>query len=212
MRREARLPESHLRLIKSLEDSYLQYEDPILQSGFGGGALRWKAEREPILEAIRSDGDILDVGCANGYLLECLLEWGRERGLSLKPHGLDIGPRLIELARKRLPRFADNFHVGNAWDWKPPRLYRYVYTVYECVPVDYLPAYTERLIRYVVEPGGRLIVGAYGSRSQGRTPFDIVAFLRALGYHLVGSAEGGKPSLTMFGWIDRPNPEHPETK
>jgi hypothetical protein len=30
-------------------------------------------EREPILTAIDSGGDILDIGCANGYLLECLM-------------------------------------------------------------------------------------------------------------------------------------------
>jgi SAM-dependent methyltransferase len=196
------LPRDHLELIRSLEESYLKHDDPMLQSGFGGGPLRWRSERSPILDAVYADGDFLDVGCANGYLLECLLGWGMERGFNLIPHGVDIGPGLIEIAKSRLPQFAENFHVGNGWEWSPPRLYRYVYTVHDCVPVDYLPAYVRRLLNDVVEPGGRLIVGAYGSRSQGRPAFDVVAFLRSLGYHLAGSAEGGEPPLTRFGWID----------
>ena len=45
----------------ALEDSYLSSDDPIAQSGFGGGAARWRAEREPILTAVDHDGDFLDV-------------------------------------------------------------------------------------------------------------------------------------------------------
>ena len=108
------LPMRFLRELEALESSYLREDDPIRQSGFGGGPERWRSEREPILDAIDGDGDILDIGCANGYLLECLVTWGRERGLSLVPHGVDQGSRLIELARARLPDFHSNFHVGNA--------------------------------------------------------------------------------------------------
>ena len=75
------LPERFLRELEALESSYLSDDDPIRQSGFGGGPERWRSEREPILEAIEGNGDILDIGCANGYLLECLMIWGRERGL-----------------------------------------------------------------------------------------------------------------------------------
>ena len=89
---------------------------------------------------------MLDVGCANGYLLKCLLEWGSERGLRLVPHGLDIGRRLIELAKERLPEFAGNFHVGNAWDWQPERKYGYVYMLYDCLPLDYLAEGVSRLL------------------------------------------------------------------
>ena len=124
--------------LKALEDAYLRETDPIRQSGFSGGATRWRAERGPILDAIDSDGDLLDIGCANGYLLECLVRWGEERGLMLTPHGLDQGVRLIELARGRLPKYADNFHVGNAWDWRPQRKYRYVYMLYD-LPSTRLP-------------------------------------------------------------------------
>ena len=66
-----------MRRQRALEDAYLRSDDPIRQSGFGGGAERWRAERSPILEAVDGDGDLLDIGCANGYLAECLVEWAR---------------------------------------------------------------------------------------------------------------------------------------
>jgi hypothetical protein len=73
MNERSRLPEAFLRDLKALELAYLKSDDPIEQSSFGGGKERWRAEREPILEAIAASGDLLDVGCANGYLLECLV-------------------------------------------------------------------------------------------------------------------------------------------
>lgn len=198
------LPQSFLDELKALESSYLTEEDPIRQSGFGGGPRRWREEREPILEAIEADGDLLDVGCANGYLLECLVAWGRERGVEITPHGLDQGARLIELAKERLPDFAPNFHVGNAWDWLPPREYRFVYTLYDCVPREYLPECLHRIMRRMVAPGGRLILGAYGSRSRGLPAFEVAEFLRSIDLTVAGAAAGGQPTVTSFAWTDKP--------
>ena len=114
-----RLPSQFLTQLRELEASYVRESDPIRQSGFAGGPARWRLEREPILEPILEDGDILDIGCANGFLLESLVAWARERGISLTPFGVDHGSRLIALARQRLPEYAEHFYVGNAWDWKP---------------------------------------------------------------------------------------------
>jgi SAM-dependent methyltransferase len=202
MSTEARLPDSFLRELAALEAAYLTETDPIRQSGFGGGPARWRAEREPMLNAVDADGDFLDIGCANGYLLECLMAWSQERGITLTPFGLDQGARLIALARQRFPAFADHFFVGNAWDWNPPRQFRYVYTLYDCVPEEYLGAYLGRVQRRVVMPGGRLIVGAYGSRSRSIPPFDVAGFLRALGWEVAGTAMGGDPPVTVFAWVD----------
>ena len=196
------LPREFLSELEALEESYLAEGDPIRQSGFGGGPERWRAERGPILDAIESGGDLLDVGCANGHLLECLVAWGGERALRIVPHGVDRSARLIELARTRLPAFASNLHVGNAWDWVPPRRYRYVYAIWDCVPSDYLPEYVRRLGRRTVEPGGRLIVGAYGSRSRGIGQPDVTALLTDLGLAVAGAAQGGKPPITSFAWTD----------
>jgi len=165
--------------------------------------VRWRAEREPILEAIETHGDLLDVGCANGFLLECLVEWASERGIALVPYGIDQGAKLIEIARQRLPAHKSNFHVGNAWDWEPPRQFQYVYTMHDCVPIEFLEEYLQRLLSRVVCTEGRLIIGAYGSRSQGTPPFDVEGFLESRGFSIVGTGEGGKPPITSFAWVDK---------
>jgi SAM-dependent methyltransferase len=204
--RRQELPPEYLRRIQSLEAAYLRSMDPIVQSGFSGGRERWRREREPILDAIGGDGDILDVGCANGYLLHCLVRWGLERGFRLVPHGVDMGPRLIEQARLWHPEFAENFYVANAWDWRPPRRFRYVYTLHDCVPEDMLEPYVRRLLDRAVEPGGRLIVGAYGSASEGTPPRPVGDVLRSYGFAVAGESAGGEPGrppVTRFAWIDR---------
>lgn len=164
---EDSLPESFLAEVRAVEGAYLKSDDPIRQSGFGGGAERWRAERSPILEAVTGDGDLLDIGCAVGYLAECLVAWGAERGVRLTPDGIDVGERLIAEAKRRLPDYADNFVVANGWDWRPGRRFRYVYSLSDCVPPEMLREYVGRLLDRLVEPGGRLIVGSYGRVSWG---------------------------------------------
>jgi hypothetical protein len=197
-----RLPPEHERHVRGLEVAYLAEGDPIRQSGFSGGPERWRAERSPILQAITGDGDLIDVGCANGYLLESLVDWAAEMGTTLTPHGLDIGPRLVDLARTRLPAYAANLHVGNAWDWSPPRRYRFVYMLHDCVPVSHLGPMVRRLVDEYAEPGGRVIVGAYGSRSEDTPPFDVARFLSEEGFEVAGTALGGDPPVTAFAWVD----------
>ena len=194
------LPGEFLRYLDVLENAYLSESDPIRGSGFAGGPERWRREREPLLDAVGGDGDLLDVGCANGYLLECLVEWARERGCELVPYGVDNGARLIERARTRLPHWASHFYVGNAWDWRPPRRFHYVYTLYDCVPQSHLDRYLRRLANDVVAPAGRLIVGAYGSRSRGHAPFDVRGGLERAGFRVDGESSGGEPPIALFAW------------
>ena len=124
---------------------------------------------------------------------------GGERGLKLIPHGLDQGSKLIQLAKRRLPEYADNFNV---WDWQSPRKYRYVYMLYDCLPLDYLSEGVGRLVEQVVARQGRLIVGAYGSKSDTVPPLDIAAYLESAGFVVVGRADGGIPPITKFASID----------
>jgi hypothetical protein len=196
------LPDDFVASVLALEEAYLASDDPIAGSGFSGGPLRWEAERRPILEAIDGDGDLLDVGCANGYLLECLVDWAASGGRRLVPHGLDIGERLIAAARRRLPEFASNLHVGNAWDWVPPRRYRFVYTLWDIVPEPLLPTLLGRIADGFVEPGGRLILGAYGSRTRSQHPFDVAGMLQAMGLDVAGSATAGEPITAAFAWAE----------
>lgn len=195
------LPESFLVRLRRLEAAYLQESDPIRQSGFSGGAQRWREEREPILQAVDGDGTFLDVGCANGYLLACLTRWAGERGVELIPYGLDQSSRLVQLAQDRFPE--QSFFVSNAWSWRPSMRFRYVYSLYDCVPRPFLGEYVRRLHRLVVGSGGRLILGAYGSKSRGNPAFDVGGFLRSRGYRLAGTATGGQGPITRFAWIER---------
>lgn len=196
------LPIEFTAMLDRLAESYLRESDPVRASGFGGGDARWRSEREPILDAVAGAGDLLDVGCANGYLLECLVAWGAERGLALTPHGVDRSEALIQLARSRLHGFERNLHVGDAWTWVPPRRYDYVYALHDCVPLDYLPEYVERLLERAVAPRGRLILGAYGSRSRGTPPYDVRGLLDTLGHSVSGWTAGGRPPVSLFAWTD----------
>jgi len=186
-----------------LEHAYLRRTDPIEQSGFHGGPARWRAEREPILDAIPTGGDLLDIGCANGYLLECLVRWGRSRGLRLTPYGLDQGSRLIELARQRFPGCADHFFVGNACEWKPARRFRYVYMLLDVVPSDEAPQHLSRVFEEFVAPDGRLIVGDYGSHSRRIPARNVAAVLRTSGLTVTGEATARSLHQTRFAWTER---------
>jgi SAM-dependent methyltransferase len=175
------LPPAFLAHLAALESTYLRESDPIKHSGFNGGRERWRAERAPILDAIPTSGNLLDIGCANGHLLECLLKWGAERALALTPFGIDYGAGLVALARERLPHFRDHFWVANAA----------------------LGAFAEQLMDNVVAPGGRLILGAYGSRSRREPPAPIDAMLTDMGYAVAGSTQAGTPETARFAWIDK---------
>jgi hypothetical protein len=80
-----------------LETAYLAGTQPWQQSGGGlhppHSAHDWEVLRRPIAECLTTSGTFLDISCANGYLLECLLRWTRERGLLIIPYGLDLGRR-----------------------------------------------------------------------------------------------------------------------
>jgi 2-polyprenyl-3-methyl-5-hydroxy-6-metoxy-1,4-benzoquinol methylase len=195
------LPPQFFAHLATLEASYLRETDPIRQSGFGGGPERWRDERQLILDAVDHDGDFMDVGCANGYLLECLVEWGHARQVRLIPYGVDVGRDLVRLARERLPQYAANFWIANAWDWTPPRKFHYVYTVYDCVPDDFLQEYIRRLLARYVAPGGRLIIGAYGSHSRREAARDITQDILAAGVRPLGSSLRGDLPVSRVAWL-----------
>lgn len=195
------LPVAFLDRLRALEASYVRETDPVRQSGFGGGHKRWHMERALILDAVPDDGDFLDIGCANGYLLECLVTWGQARHVRLTPYGVDCGTQLIALAQKRLPQYASHFWVANAWEWMPSRQFRYVYSVYDCVPVELLPAYIRRLLTRYVEPGGTLIMGAYGSSSKQEAAREITTDIAAAGLRVAGSSSCGALPVSRVAWV-----------
>ena len=88
-------------LKQELESAYIQHDEPWKQSGFSGPEDRWLALRKPIADCIDKPGSFLDIGCANGYLLECIMKWTGERGISITPYGLDLSEKLVELAKNK---------------------------------------------------------------------------------------------------------------
>jgi SAM-dependent methyltransferase len=103
-----------------LETAYLSSADARGQSGLNGDAANWERRRKVIVEAIDRDGSFLDIGCANGSLMETIVVWATERGHDLEAYGLDISPKLAALARTRLPAWTDRIFVGNAIALTPP--------------------------------------------------------------------------------------------
>lgn len=175
--------------------------NPYRQSGRTSGAERWRETRYCIVEALDRDGDLLDVGCANGLLLESLIGWAAERGITIRPHGLDFVPELIALARQRLARYnGASFEVANAFYWMPTRQFDFVRTNLEYVqPADW-PEYLARQYSAVKE-GGRLILCHY---REPHDAVDVAALLKRLGYQARGRAEA--PGVSV-AWCDRgPSP------
>ena len=182
-----------------LKEYYLsEPRNPYRQSGRGSGARRWEESRRPIAEAVHRDGDFLDVGCANGLLLESLLEWCAARGHRIRPHGIDLIPELVDLARARHPRHASSFETANAWYWEPRRTYAFVRTELVYVPARDRAPYVRRLLEKAVAPRGRLIVCAYWGRDE--RPLSAGHDVRDLGWEPAGGTEG--PGVSV-AWLDR---------
>lgn len=171
---------------QTLETAYLAGLHPWQQSGVGlhtpHSAQDWEVLRRPIAECVSTSGTFLDIGCANGYLLECLLRWTGERGFAITPYGLDFSAQLLALARKRLPQYADHLFLGNAWDWTPPQTFDYVNTTLDYVPAELREAFVHRLLERFVQPGGRLLVAEYLGRTTGVPVLSIDEQLRQWGF------------------------------
>jgi SAM-dependent methyltransferase len=185
--------------VEVYEEHYLASDDPRRQSGFGGDEERWEAARRPIVEAIHRPGSFLDVGCANGYLLESLVRWSP---YPIEPYGLDFSARLVELARARLPQWADRLFVGDALAWEPPRRFDFVRTELMYAPQERRRELVGQLLARVVAPGGRLIVCGYGSPRSGIPTDPVRGILRGWGYEpelevAAEAPEGGGPIVEL---------------
>jgi SAM-dependent methyltransferase len=122
-----------LKTPSDFERAYLAGPDPRAQSGFHGSAERWTAARHGIVEAIDRDGTFLDVGCANGLLLESVVDWSL---FAVEPYGIDFAPGLVELARRRLPQWADRLWVADVFAWRPPLPFDFVHARWELAAVE----------------------------------------------------------------------------
>ncbi len=91
--------------------------------------------------------------------MESVHRWGAAKNLNIEPYGLDIVPEFVELARRRLPQWADRIYVGNIRTWQPEgdrfdfALVRPLYA-----PPDRRADMVGHVLEHVLKPGGRLIV------------------------------------------------------
>jgi SAM-dependent methyltransferase len=195
---EGRIDEQtwHKDISSALAEAYLAEDSPIAQSGHTGTPAEWRKARYLSVHALSGDGTFLDIGCANGLLMESVAAWAAETGLHIEPYGLDISPELAALARQRRPHWAERIFDGNARFWDPPHQFDFVRTGVEYAPPGRQGEMLQRLLDVLVAPGGRLVVGP--QRHNERNNIDRI--LAEAGLGPVG--EDGD-DMRFVLWIDK---------
>ena len=169
----------HAAMTALVVPAYAAAETPWGGSGKSGTYADWEYSRSMIAVAIDRDGSFLDVGCANGYLLECLVGWTPNQ---LDVFGLDIAPELVDLARRRLPEWADRFFVGNALTWDIGRRFSIARANLDAVP----PNRRRQLDEHLLSLADRVIVGVFNEQAHERPTEEVLA---SWGYEIAGRAE-----------------------
>jgi 2-polyprenyl-3-methyl-5-hydroxy-6-metoxy-1,4-benzoquinol methylase len=106
------------------------------------------AQHQRAIAFLKRKGHALDVGCgSNGRIIDLLLD----RGFTVE--GIDVSPRMIELARQRRP--AVTFHHADISEWTLPRRYDLI-TAWDSI--WHLPLTSQapvlRKLLAALEPGG----------------------------------------------------------
>ena len=163
----------------------------------GSGSSRdeagWEYGRSLLADAVEPGQSFLDVGCANGHLMESMAAWA-----GVEPYGVEISPELADLARRRLPQWADRIWVGNAAEWTAPRRFDAVRTGLDYVPRPRRPAYVEHLLGFA----DRVVVGVFNEEREGRALEGEVA---SWGFHVAGRTEREHPHPRLAYrafWLD----------
>lgn len=157
-----------------------------LEGSFYGSSFEdWCAARSFICRNFIGSGTVLDIGCANGLLLKCLMEWSNYQ---LTPYGIDHKSKLIQMARKLFVGYDNNFavlsakHLAQIEQYGLPRSYTYVFwNVW-----DQFFFNSEANIKTLhnayglVKKNGRLILGFYDNETK-NIPIKIQQAAQALG-------------------------------
>lgn len=171
----------HRAMSARIVPSYLAAPTPEAGSGHSGTADDWNYSRGIVAQAIDRSGTFLDVGCANGLLMESVERWARARGHAVEPFGIDISPELTAHAASRYPTWSDRFTCANALGYTPARRFDFVRTGLEYVPPARRRDLLAWLVDRVVEPGGRLIIGKYNEPIETRAVEHAIASYLAAG-------------------------------
>lgn len=206
--------EYYERIRSLLEDAYVSADergDVFGGSGSSGDMTSWEGKRRVIARAFDREGNWLDVGCANGLLMETLAVWVAEGGHCIEPYGLELSERIAERARKRLPYWATRIWTGNVMKFEPPIRFDYVTALADVVPIQSRGALLMRLARRYLKPNGRLVLSCYrpGAFLLGKPALEAESaaeILRAEGFEPVGEAEVRDPATgaakVRVAWLD----------
>jgi hypothetical protein len=126
----------------------------------------WVENRKPIINAIEKPGTLLDIGCANGFLLACLQFWSKYQ---IMPYGVDIDASSLEMARALLPEYTNHFapcsleNLPRRVNLGLPELFDYVYwNVWDGLDFNE-PLYQNYAENAFKAAQGRVILGFYDS-------------------------------------------------
>ena len=165
----------------------------------------WEDHRKFISQAINKSGTILDVGCANGFLLKCLQKWSIYK---LTPYGIDYNKECIEQAKDLFPLYSDNFMFALMPNLKEffkqdfPVKFDFVYwNIWDPWNFeDQKEIESLHLSFEMVSNGGRLILGFYESD---KNKEKRIQKIKELGFKFSGITKnyGGEEILI---WIDKP--------
>jgi hypothetical protein len=181
---------------------YMSRTDPRGQSGHGGDIYRWRHVRSMILEAIYADGTFIDIGCANGHLIESLNKWMQYTDVKVDFYGLELSRDLYNLALNRLPEYSSRLFHGNGLNWKPPFQFNYVYTmVLADIPGSLQKVFLSNLYDNCLCSGGRLILGPWNV-------CELENEVDRMGFSPTGYCEktivGNSSQIKRIVWIDKP--------
>jgi hypothetical protein len=161
--------------------TYLAAESPEGGSGSSRDAAGWERARSLLADAVEPGQSFLDIGCANGHLMECMALWS-----GVEPYGLEISSDLADLARQRLPHWATRIWTGNAVDWLPPSRFDVART-----NLDYVPRPRRRqLVEHTLSYTDRLVIGVFNEEREARSQEDEVA---GWGFVISGRSEREHP-------------------
>lgn len=169
----------------------------------------WVAQRYFITKAIHKSGTILDIGCANGFLLRCLKEWSSYK---LEPYGIDSDSSLIKQAKEIFHLQSTNFIVKDISEFKGdglPTQYDFVYwNVWDDIEFNQKQIKVLNLLFLLVAQEGRLILGFYDIYNKKRRKMKIlkqIIFLEDKGFMFSTILENDTPGSEgeLIAWIDK---------
>jgi SAM-dependent methyltransferase len=183
----------HGAMARLVVPAYLAAETAPGGSGSSRDEAGWEYARSLLADATRPGSTFLDVGCANGHLMESMAAWA-----GVEPYGLEISPELAELARRRLPQWADRIWIGNAADWEPPQRFDAIRA-----GLGYVPHPRRRdLVRRLLGFADRLVIGVFNEERETRA---LEAEVASWGFAISGRAERPHPHRRLAYrafWLD----------